>query len=442
MASAIAGDSETVSDIRDQSMGSEPDPTASACRKTVLPNGLRVLTEHIEHVDSVSLGLWIAGGAREDPAQVPGTTHFLEHMFFKGTEARSALQIAEDIDDIGGQVNGYTDREAVHLHARTVADQLEPALQLLFELVLRPLCAEEDVDRERGVVLQELAQLADAPEDLVHELVPQTAWPEHPLGRPLMGTPESVQHIDRSSLLAYLSELRRADRIIVAAAGRVEHDRVVELAAVNGGQLESGHAGPKVEAPRFHPGERLLAQNGAQVHFCLVTPGFARTDDSRYAFSLFDTILGGGTSSRLFQEIRENRGLTYGIGSYSQPYREAGLFVIDAGTAPDNLYIVLDLVEKELERLRAEVPAQQELERAKTQLRVALALAAESTSFRMQHLAVSEMFWGRHVSFEETAAGVEAVTAEDVHSLAKGAFTEDRRALIAIGPFRDEGRPK
>lgn len=419
-----------------------PDPTGSACRKTALPNGLRVVTEHIEHVDSVSLGIWRVGGARHDPSHLPGVTHFLEHMLFKGTHTRSTLQIAELIDDVGGQVNGYTDREAVHLQARTVADQLEPALELIFDLFLNPLCAQDDIDRERGVVLQELAQLKDAPEDLVHELVPQTVWPDHPLGQPLMGTPESVPRIDRSALVNCLAELHSADRIIVAAAGRLQHDPMADLVAHLGGNMEPGVSPPAGAPPSFHPDRRLLSQTGAQVHFCLVTPGFARTDQSRYAFSVLDAILGGGTSSRLFQKIRENRGLTYSIGSYVEPYREAGLFIVDAGTAPQNFELVLDLIEEEFGRLRSQGPDECELARAKTQLRVALALAAESTSFRMQHLAVSEMFWGRHVSLEETAAGVAAVTAEDVHSLAEASFTEDRRALVAIGPFEHRGRAK
>jgi len=431
-----------------------PHRSGPQAQKTVLPNGLRVLTERLDHVDSASLGLWVASGSRHEPPRMEGITHFLEHMLFKGTNTRTNLQIAEAIDDIGGHVNGFTDREAVYLYARTIGEHAGAALELLFDLFLHSVCADEEVEREREVVLQEIGHVEDVPEGWVHELLPQTVWADHALGRPLMGVREGVKNITREALLAHIARLRAADNVIVSAAGQVHHEHVLELAASLSAELKPGPPagrspsageGPpkeKATAPKFRPQRRLVSREGAQVHFCLAAPGCGRTDDLRHPFTLLDAILGGGNSSRLFQEIREKRGLAYDVGSSLQSYRETGLFVIDGSCAPENFGLVLDLIGRELERMREEGPSDGELERARAQLRVALALAAESTSFRMQHLAVSELYWGRVLSFDEIIAGVEQVTAEEVRELAKVALRPDSQALVAIGPFDSaQGRP-
>ena len=420
-----------------------PDHSGPLARKTVLANGVRVLTERLDHVDSVSLGLWSASGSHNDPPGSEGVTHFLEHMLFKGTTTRSTLQIAEAIDDIGGNVNGVTDREDVCLYARTSSEQTEAALELLFDMMLNSVCAEEDVAREREVVLQEIGHLSDSAEDWMHELVPQTTWPDHPLGRPLLGTRESVGAIRCEALRDYLAEeLQAAGRLLVAAAGRVDHDRIVKMTERFAARLTPGRPRQDQPGPQFHAQCRYFPQPGSQVHFCWVSPGVSRTDEARHAFAALDTLLGGGSSSRLFQEIRENRGLAYGIGSYLQAYRESGLFVIAAGTSPGNFELVLDLIGQEVKRLCEEGPTGEELARAKMQLRVGLALATESTGFRMQHIASSEIYTGRVVSFEDMVAGVERVSAEDVHQLACGSFEEGKQALVAIGPFDRDGRAR
>jgi predicted Zn-dependent peptidase len=408
-------------------------------QKAILPNGLRVLTERLPHVSSASLGIWIASGSSDEPHGSEGMTHFLEHMLFKGTNSRSTLEIAEAIDDIGGNVNGFTDREAMYLYARTTGDQAEAALELLFDLLLHSVCAEDDVAREQAVVLQEIAHVEDIPEGWVHELLPQTAWAEHSLGRTPLGDRERVKGVTRDALLAHLARLHAADRLVVTAAGQVDHEHIVELAARHCGALKPASYDDNQEPPAFHPQRRVLIRPGVQVHFCLAAPGCARTDDRRHAFSLLDAILGGGNSSRLFQEIRERRGLAYNIGSYLQSYRQAGLFVIDASCGPESFHVVLDLIRQEMEQLHQQEPSEAELQRAKTQLKVALALAAEGTSFRMQHLAVSEIHWGRVLTFDEIIAGVERVTAEDVQGLADSVLKDDLQALVAIGPFDEQG---
>jgi predicted Zn-dependent peptidase len=422
-----------------------PPPTGSGphALKTVLPNGVRVVTERLDHVDSVSLGIWTDTGSRNDPPGQEGITHFVEHMLFKGTTTRSTLQIAEAIDDIGGHVNGVTDREGMCIYAATGVEQCEAAVRLLFDLLLHSVLSEEDVSREREVVLQEIGHVQDAAEDWMHELVPQTAWADHALGRALMGTEASVGGVGCEPLRGYLaSEVQAADRLLVTAAGQVEHGLVVELAAELAGDMKRGAPPQETAPPTFHAERRLIRQAGSQIHFCLASPGVSRTDASRHAFAVLDTVLGGGNSSRLFQEIRENRGLSYGIGSYLESYREGGLFVVAAGVSPKKFDLVLDLIDREVARLRKEGVGQEELARAKVQLKVALALAAESTGFRMQHLAASESCWGRVLPFDEIAAGVDRVTAEDVHGIAQGVLREGERALVAIGPFDEDGRTR
>jgi len=417
--------------------------------RRVLGNGIRVLTERLEHVDSVSLGIWLVGGSREEPAGLEGVTHLLEHMFFKGTERRTAGEMARVVDEIGGNVNGYTERESLCLLARTVGEHTETAVELLFDMLLHSVCGEEEVEREKEVVLQELRHVEDTPEDWVHDLLLQAAWGEHPLGRPLLGRPESIGRLNSEALREYCGRRCCGDRIVVSAAGRVEHEAIVELVARHaGGQPREGErpadepsTRPAGRPPSFRPGRELVSRPTGQVHFCLATPGCGRRDEERHAFSVFDTILGGGASSRLFQEIREKRGLVYHIGSYLEAYDGAGLLTVEAGTGPENFELVMELIEREMERLRQEGPTPEEMERAKTQLKVGLALAAESTSFRMQHLGLSEIIWGRVWSFQEVVERVERVTAEEVHALAQRCFSEDRQTLVAIGPF-DEGRGK
>ena len=406
----------------------------------MLPNGVRVVTERVEHVDSVALGISSLTGSRQDPPGCEGVVHFLEHVLFKGTTSRSARQIAEVADDIGGNVNGLTDREELYLYARTAADHAQLALELLLDLLLNSTCGEEEVAREREVVWQELANVQDVPEDWMQEMVPPTVWPNHPLGRALMGTRETVMAIAPESLRTFLAtQVHDAARLVVVGAGRVDHDLVVRIAERFLGHLGSRRPEPDGPPPRFHSDRVLIPQAGHQVHFCRVSPGIPRTDDTRHTFAVLETLLGGGSSSRLFQEIRENRGLAYDIGCYLMPYRDAGLFVITGGAAPGKFQLVLDLVEQEVARLRAEAPAPEEVARAKVQIRVSLALAAESMWYRMHHLSASEIYWGRAVPFDEIAAGIERVTAEDVHRLSQTALAPDGCAVVAIGPTNSGG---
>jgi predicted Zn-dependent peptidase len=410
-------------------------PGPLKCERTALPNGVRVLSERLDHVDSVSLGIWVVAGASDEPPGMEGINHFAEHMLFKGTERRSALEIAEACDELGGNVNGFTERECVYLFARTISEQVEAALDLLFDALLRSVCRGEDVEREKEVVLQEIRHMEDTPEDWVHELLLQAVWPGHPLGRPVLGSPEGVRSVSREALLRHRARMHVGSRIVVSAAGRLDHAKVVDVAARHSADLPHDGVAVPYAPPAFHPSRTIVSRPTGQVHFCVATPACGRADERRHAFAVLDTVLGGGSSSRLFQEIRENRGLAYSIGSYLQAYDGAGLFTVDAGTAPENLNLVLDLISEEVARLRADGPSAAELARAKTQIKVGIALASESTSFRMQHLAVSDLYWGRVLPFAEIIERLDAVTAEDVYRLAQEVFVPEQQALVAVGPF-------
>ncbi len=333
---------------------------AAATEKTVLPNGIRVLTERLEQVDSVSLGLWLDSGTVDDPPDGRGMTHLIEHMVFKGTRTRSNRQIAETIDDIGGNVNGLTDREFTYFYARTTADHVETALELLLDMLLESVCTARDLQREKEVVLQEIRLVEDTPEDWVHDLLLEVVWPEHPLGQPVLGKAESIAAIGRGSLLRHLRRLRVGRNLVISAAGRIEHPRIVALAERFAGALGAGAAFASPPTPVLKPGRVLVNRRTNQTHLCLAFPACDRTSPERHAYAVLDTILGGGTSSRLFHEIREKRGLAYSIGSYLQLYRHTGLFTVDAGTGPENFELVLDLIGREIAGLRRTGPTPSE----------------------------------------------------------------------------------
>ena len=404
-------------------------------RKSTLTNGVRVITESLGHVDSVSLGLWVTSGSAGDPSGRQGMTHLIEHMLFKGTRTRPSRRIAETIDEIGGNVNGVTDREFMYLYARTTSLHAETALSLMVDLFLNSTCAADDLRREQKIVRQEIHLVEDTPEDWVHDLLLETTWPEHPLGRPVIGKAASVKGIGCKALRAYLGQLRAGGNLLITAAGRLEHDRVVEAVARLTAEVQPGSPMPSVSAPQFRADRILIGRPTNQVQLCLATPACHQTAPARHAYGLLDAILGGGTSSRLFHEIRETRGLAYHIGSYLQLFRTGGILTVEAGTSPEHFQLVLDVIGEEIARLHEHGPSAAELERAKTQTEVAVALAAESTSFRMQHLAISELFWGRTMGFDEILAGVAAVSAEDVHSIARKVFAPEQTTLVAIGPF-------
>ncbi len=404
-------------------------------RRTVLPNGVVVLTEPMDHVRTASLGVWIATGSRyEDPAQM-GVSHFIEHALFKGTATRSALDIAQAMDAIGGHLNAFTDKEHTCFYLRLLSDHLDAGMAVLADMLLHPAFEPAAMERERQVILEEISMYEDAPDDLVHDLFASTLWPGHPLGWPIAGTHGSVGALGREDLATFLSSRYRPDAALVAAAGRLTHEQVTALVERELGGWSGRHVPVPAQAPTPRRATAFRNKEIEQVHLCLGVPGLPQAHPDRYAMAVLDTALGSGMSSRLFQEIREDRGLAYSITSYHAAYRDAGSFVVYAGTSPATGREVVRLTLEELVRVRRLGLTSGEITRAKESLKGSLMLDLETPGSRMTKLARSEQYFGRQITLDEIIADVDAVQAEDVRRLAAQMFDLDRLTLVAIGPF-------
>lgn len=407
-----------------------------------MDNGIRVVTEFIPHVRSVALGFWFGVGARHEDARTNGLSHLIEHLMFKGTEQRSARQIAEQFDSTGGQLNAYTSKEYTCYYARVLDRHLPMATEVLCDMVLHSKFAVEDLEKEKGVVLEEIKMYEDSPDEMVHDLFTQAILDGHPLGRNILGTADTVSGFTRDDLLAYLRSHYTPDNLVVAAAGHAEHDEVVAEVERHFRGLQGRR--PEQREPRWAASPRpvLRSKDTEQVHLCLGVEGLKRNDPRKYSLFTLDVILGGGMSSRLFQELREERGLVYSTYSYHVCYQETGLFAIYAGMSPRNADQVVALVREQFERVVAEGVAEEELQRAKEQLKGSLVLSLESTASRMSRIAKSELFYERYDTPDELVAKVDAVTAQDVNELARRLLADDRVTLAAIGPWEPEAGEK
>ncbi len=403
-------------------------------QRTVLPNGLVVLTEPMDHVRTVALGVWISAGSRYEDGARNGISHFIEHVLFKGTATRSALEIAQAMDAIGGHLNAFTDKEHTCFYLRVLSDHLEEGLEVLADMMLHPALEPEALERERQVVIEEIKMYEDAPDDLVHDLFSATLWPGHPLGRPVSGSQESVGGLRREDLLEFMAVRYRPDVSLVAAAGRLEHDRIVALVERTLQGWVGRATSVTLRPPAPARATAVRSKEIEQVHLCLGVPGLPQAHPDRYALFVLDTALGGSMSSRLFQEIREERGLAYSISSYHAAYRDTGAFVIYAGTSPQACREVLRLILEGLRRARQGLSAE-EITRAKESLKGSLMLELETPGSRMTKLARSEQYFGRQITLDEIIADVEAVRSEDVRREAEELLVSGRLTLSAIGPF-------
>ncbi|MBX6322846.1 MAG: insulinase family protein [Rhodospirillaceae bacterium] len=403
----------------------------ASVRVSTLPNGLRVSTDFMPGVDSVALGVWAAVGTRSEPEAVNGVAHMLEHMAFKGTARRSARAIAEEIEAVGGHLNAYTSRESTAYYARLLADDLALGVDILADILQNSVFAEEELERERAVVLQEIGQAEDTPDDIIFDRFQETAFPDQPMGRPVLGSVETVSRLSRDALIDYMRAHYTGERLILAAAGRVDHDRLVELAAEAFAATRRGE-GAAGEPPVYRGGGFREERGLEQVHVVLGFPGIAFRDPDYYAASVLSTLLGGGMSSRLFQEIREKRGLVYSIYSFSSSYSDSGLFGIYAGTGEEEVESLIPLVCDELKKV-ADGPTPAEVDRARAQLRAGILMAQESTSARCEQLANQLLVWGRPLDRDEILARVEAVGPEDVVRVARRLIAA-RPTLAALGP--------
>jgi predicted Zn-dependent peptidase len=411
---------------------------APAFERSDLPGGLRILTERMPSVRSVALGIWAGVGSRDETPRQAGASHYLEHLLFKGTERRSAQDIAEVMDAVGGELNAFTFKEYTCYYARTLDRDLPLAVDVLVDMVRASKLAKPDVEAERTVILEEIGAANDVPEDLVHDLFAEVLFGGHPLGRPVLGTVESIQAMPHDVLARYWRRHYTPGNLVVAAAGNCRHDEVVELLAQAFGQLGDGAViGPRPERARPRSGGGLCVRTRPtdQAHVVLGGPAISRSDPRRFALGVLNIAFGGGMSSRLFQEVREKRGLVYSIGSYANQYAETGSYAVYAGAAPRRIHEVLKVVMDEVGRLAADGLTDEEVARAKGQFKGSLVLGMEDTSSRMSWLGKSELTRGEILTVDEVIQRVDAVTEADLRALAKELLGDGLSTLALIGPF-------
>jgi predicted Zn-dependent peptidase len=403
-----------------------------------LPSGLRLVTETMPHVRSVSVGVWLTRGSRHESDQQSGVAHFVEHMLFKGTTSRTAQQIAQTIDSIGGQLDAFTAKEFASYYIKVLDEHVPVAIELLSDMVLHPAMAPADVAREQSVILEEIKMVEDAPDDLVHEVFVQQFWSRHPLGRPILGTPETVSSFESAGLLDYFRRTYIAPNLIIAAAGNLDHAGLRALVENAFADLATGATAEPTAPPAVTPGVALREKDIEQSHLCLGTPAYPQAHDDRHAVYVLNTILGGSMSSRLFQKIREERGLAYAVMSHLTAYSDAGMITVYAGCATEKVDEVVDLTLVELRALRDAPVAADELRRAKDHLKGSLMLSLENTSSRMSHLVRHEIYFGRHVTLDEMLNGIERVTAQQVQRVASDLFRGEAVATL-VGPPQSAG---
>lgn len=412
-------------------------------RKTVLPGGIRVVTESLAHVRSVAVGIWVETGSRVEPVERGGISHLIEHLVFKGTENRSAEDIARAIDSVGGQLDAFTAKEHTCFYVCVLGEHLELATDLLADVLLRSRFAADDIEREKAVVFQEMKMVEDTPDDLVHDLFAARVWSGHPLGRPILGRREVVEGFDRATIVGHFQEEYTPGRVVVAVAGHAEHDRVVDCFARRF-EAFSGETPPPhpMEAPGLQPGIEMHSRPLEQVQVVMGFPGVSETDPQRYALYLLNDIVGGSMSSRLFQEVRERQGLVYSVHSGTQQYRDTGVLYFYAGTDPANFGKVLKAFVREVRALKKDGVTAEELRRAKDHLKGNLMLSLESSSSRMNRLARQELRFGAFHSIDDMLGEIDGVRPEEVEALIHRVLDEEQMALVTLGPVDKRNLPR
>jgi len=401
---------------------------------TTLANGLRVITEAMPHVRSVSVGIWIGSGSRRESAEQNGLSHFIEHMLFKGTSKRSAEDIARSVDSIGGNLDAFTAKELVCYNTKVLDEHLSQAFDVLADLVLHPMFREEDIEKEKGVILEELKMEADSPDYLVHEIFSSNFWKDHPLGKPILGTRETVKKYDRAMVQSFYSSIYAPANMLITAAGNLAHERMVALVRQHFEDVAPGEPLGADPVPGTHA--RIALRNKKaleQVHMCLGVPSYPLPHEERFACYVMNTLLGGGMSSRLFQNIRERQGLAYAVFSELNPYRDTGCLSIYAGTSIESAPKVVQSILKEFRQLKEQAVNDEELRRAKDHLKGSLMLSLESTGSRMSNLARQEMYFSRFFTLDELVESIELVTAADVQRIAQTFFDPKQIALTVLG---------
>jgi len=401
--------------------------------KTVLDNGIKVISEEINHVRSVSIGVWVRCGSRSENDAINGVAHFIEHMLFKGTKTRSAFDIASEIDSVGGVMNASTGKELTAFYIKIPDYHLTIAINLLADILRNSLFDPEEIEKEKSVVLQEIHMTEDTPDDYIHDFFEKTFWNGHPLGLSVLGTKETVTNFKRDDITKFFTERYMKKNLVLTAAGNLKHDNLVDLVQKSFGSLDGEPVKEDSTKPMPSSKVAVVKKDLEQEHIIIGTIAPSSISLSRYPAFLMNIILGGSMSSRLFQEIREKRGLAYSIRSFLTTYRDAGMLGIYAGTSENKVKDVISLIRKELDSLKKDFLTEKELQSAKELVKGNLLLSMESTDNRMTRLARNEIFFGRNVSLEEIERNIETVSREDIRNLAEEIFNPDIISLTTMG---------
>jgi predicted Zn-dependent peptidase len=404
-------------------------------RKDTLSNGIRVVSETLPKSRSVSIGVWVKVGSRHEPQEIGGVSHFIEHLFFKGTKKRTAKDIAIEMDSIGGEMNAFTSQETTTYYAKVVDEHLPIAIDLLSDILIGSRFDPFEMEKERKVILEEIKGVEDTPDDFIHELFTNTVWPNNSLGRPILGTRETIKGMKHEDIISYIENYYSPREIVISVAGNFEHARLVELLNTSFGMLSRTGVAKKEISPVFNRDVIVKKKQLEQVQICLGCKGMNYTHEDRFAVSALNTVLGNSMSSRLFQEVREQNALAYSIYSYVTSYRDTGLVTIYAGTDPSNTLEVIRLIMKELRKIKHEgITAAEEL-RVKNQIKGSLVLSLESSNSHMSRIARQEIYFGKYLSMDDIIKGVEKVSKEQVQGLAQQLFTPESISLAILGPM-------
>ncbi|HOQ00664.1 MAG TPA: pitrilysin family protein [Acetivibrio clariflavus] len=407
--------------------------------RITLENGVRIICEKIPHVRSVSVGIWVGAGSRNEKKEINGISHFIEHMLFKGTKKRSAKEIAESIDSIGGQINAFTGKECTCYYTKTLDTHIDIAIDVLTDMFFNSVFSEKDIDIERKVVLEEISMYEDSPEDLVHDYLSETVWENDAIGMPILGTYESLHNIERDTIVNYISEHYLPENTVIAVAGNFDDNVLIDIVKKNFGSWYSDRKPVKqFEKANFKVSNRIKQKDIEQVHICLGFEGIEHGNDDLYSLLAINNVFGGGMSSRLFQKIREERGLVYSIYSYPSSYCNAGLFTIYAGMNPEHRDTFLKLVMEEIKILIKHGISEEELAKSKEQLKGSYILGLESTSSRMNSLGKSELMLGKVYTPEEVLKKIDEVNNEIVREIIEKVFQMEKMSIAVVGNINEK----
>jgi predicted Zn-dependent peptidase len=406
--------------------------------KTVLKNGVRIISEQLEHLRSVSLAIWVDAGSRDEVKSENGIFHFTEHMIFKGTENRSSLQIAKELDAIGGLSNAFTGKENTCFHARVLGEHFAHIADILSDIFLHSTFGVDDLERERQVILQEISMVEDTPDDHIHVLFNRLFWADHPIGMPVLGNEKTVSAIERETILKYINKFYVPERILIAGAGNVDHQSMVSYFEPLFSQLEAGISNPRNDIPRSNASVSVKYKDLEQVHICLGGEAPSQTSDRRFACVILNTILGGNMSSRLFQEIRENRGLAYSVYSFLSSYIDAGLLGVYVATDSQNVNPVLEAIKNEIKKICKGEISKSDLAAAVDHLIGGIYLSSESADNRMMRIAKNEFVFQKYVSYEELVSKLQQVTVDEVVEVASDIFQDGTVSLSTLGPIKED----